>query len=424
MPRAVRLHTRAYTGRGATDYRMKNTNDIAVLIVDDSALMRKVIGKVIEGAPGLSIAGKAMNGRFALDMLERVQPDVILLDLEMPHMNGLQFLEQRKRLRIDIPVIILSSIAKEGARVTMQCLELGASDFVTKPFGSESAHLRTVSRKIVDYVTAYGRRYKLLRRTRRCLAMDTPVERPAGEEDLNCLDTQERASLPSVCARAPARDRASYTITPTEGARQTRIVPLRESGALQIIAIGVSTGGPSALRHIFAQLDADLPQPVVVVQHMPAGFTREFAYSLNQVCALEVKEAQEGDLVRRGRVLIAPGDRHLTVERRSLATVAHINSDEPENGHRPSVDVLFESVARHFENGALGILMTGMGRDGAAQLARLYTEGSRTIAQDADSCIVYGMPRVACELGAVGEQVSLDDMAATINRYGKVFASS
>ena len=155
---------------------------------------------------------------------------------------------------------------------------------------------------------------------------------------------------------------------------------------------------------------------------MPAGFTEEFANSLNKICPLEVKEAAEGDLIKPGRILIAPGDRHLAVERRPLATVARLSSNPPQNGHRPSADVLFESVAHEFQNRALGIIMTGMGRDGAAKLAELYREGSRTIGQDEASSVVYGMPRVAWELGGVMEQVSLQDMAETINRYGKNFA--
>ncbi|HOT63765.1 MAG TPA: CheB methylesterase domain-containing protein, partial [Treponemataceae bacterium] len=172
----------------------------------------------------------------------------------------------------------------------------------------------------------------------------------------------------------------------------------------------------------FAKLDADLPQPILVVQHMPAGFTEEFAHSLDRICPLEVKEAHEGDLVKPGRILIAPGDRHLSVERKPLASIAHLSDAPPENGHRPSADVLFESVAREYQNRALGIIMTGMGRDGAAKLAELYREGSRTIGQDEESSIVYGMPRVAWEFGGVMEQVSLDRMAETINRYGKEFA--
>ena len=199
-------------------------------------------------------------------------------------------------------------------------------------------------------------------------------------------------------------------------------MPVRSPGPIEIIAIGISTGGPNALREIFAKLDPELPQPIVVVQHMPAGFTEEFANSLDRVCPLEVKEATDGDIVKPGRILIAPGDFHVEVERRPLATVARLSSAPPQNGHRPSADVLFASVAREFQNRALGIIMTGMGRDGAAKLAELYREGSRTIGQDEASSVVYGMPRVAWELGGVMEQVSLGNMASAINRYGREYS--
>jgi two-component system chemotaxis response regulator CheB len=390
---------------------------VSVLIVDDSALMRNLIGKIIEATPELRIADKAMNGRFALQKMARCTPDVIVLDIEMPEMNGIEFLQERKKLGIDIPVIILSSIAKEGARVTMECLELGASDFVTKPSGSESADLHTVAKQLVEMLTGYGGQYQLKKIAG--TAHKLPVDLLRSYES-RLVDTVERTPyepkpLPETLYRhepipAPAKQAIK------------KPVPVRNPGNIEIIAIGISTGGPNALREIFAKLDPELPQPIVVVQHMPAGFTEEFANSLNRICPLEVKEAAEGDIVKPGRILIAPGDKHLEVERRSLATIAHLSNAEPQNGHRPSADVLFSSVVKEFQNHALGIIMTGMGRDGAAKLADLYREGSRTIGQDEASSIVYGMPRVAWELGGVMEQIPLSGMAEAINRYGREYA--
>ncbi|MGP1594113.1 MAG: protein-glutamate methylesterase/protein-glutamine glutaminase [Treponema sp.] len=380
--------------------------DVRVLIVDDSALMRSLIGKIIDNTPGLTIADKAMNGRFALQKLERVQPDIIVLDLEMPEMNGIEFLRERKRLNIDIPVVILSSIAKEGARVTMECLELGASDFVTKPSGSESANLATVAQHLVERLHAYGSQYRLKKAPITTLH---PIDSP----------TANKYSPPKTehSGRTSSFSRTEKPAAPQGGT----VTQMRQPGKIEIIAIGISTGGPNALREVFAELDPNLPQPIVVVQHMPAGFTYEFAASLNKICPLEVKEAQEGDLVKRGRILIAQGGKHLMVEKRPLGIIAHISDAPPQSGHRPSADVLFASVADHFQNRALGIIMTGMGKDGAASLTRMYQEGSRTIGQDEASSIVYGMPRVAFEMGGVMEQVSLKDMAAAINRYGKEF---
>ncbi len=403
---------------------------ISVLIVDDSALMRSLIGKIIEATPGLQIADKAMNGRFALQKIARCKPDIIVLDIEMPEMTGIQFLLERKKLDIDIPVIILSSIAKEGARVTMECLDLGASDFVTKPSGSESADLHTVARHLVELLSGYGGQYQLkkIAGTAKKIPEEilrsyesrlTDIEHGTYEHKTR-EDTSKGSDAISPATLADLSQRNVYL--PPGRTQAVKPVPLRKPGNLEIIAIGISTGGPNALREVFAKLDPDLPQPIVVVQHMPAGFTEEFANSLNRICPLEVKEASEGDLVKPGRILIAPGDKHLTIERKSLATIAHISEGPPQNGHRPSADVLFASVLKEYQNHALGIIMTGMGRDGAMKLTELFREGSRTIAQDEASSIVFGMPRVAWELGGVMEQLPLGEIAAAINRYGKEFA--
>jgi len=186
--------------------------------------------------------------------------------------------------------------------------------------------------------------------------------------------------------------------------------------------IGISTGGPNALRQVFAALDEDFPLPILVVQHMPAGFTAEFARSLDKNCPLEVKEAEEGDLVKRGRILIAPGDWHIEVERRSLAAIVHLNQNDQSNGHRPSAGVLFRSAAKQYGPSVLAAIMTGMGRDGAAEMGEIYRAGGLTLAQDEVSSVVFGMPRVAIELGNVEKVVPLNEMAATLNKLAKEFA--
>jgi two-component system chemotaxis response regulator CheB len=195
--------------------------------------------------------------------------------------------------------------------------------------------------------------------------------------------------------------------------------PARRPGRTEIIAICISTGGPDALRQVFAHLDKDLKVPIVVVQHMPAGFTNEFAKSLDRVCPLEVKEAEEGDLIKPGRILVAQGNKHLEVERKSLASIVHLSDDPLVSGHRPSADVLFASVAKAYSNHALGVIMTGMGKDGAEQLGAIYREGGLTLGQDEATAVVYGMPRVAHEMGHVMEQVSLDKMASRICSLAK-----
>ena len=394
---------------------------ISVLIVDDSALMRNLVSRIVESAPNLCVAATAMNGQFALEKIPLCKPDIIVLDVEMPVMNGLQFLQERKNRGIDIPVVMLSSLTSNGAVITMQCLEMGACDFIQKPSGAISLDLHKVAETLTEKLISYGGRYASKKRGLSGNVLNTymeppenipakvPEHKPAAEKPVSTATTgKPHETIAPMSFKTP-----SWTVATKE---KKEIVPMREPGALEIIAIGISTGGPNALREVFAKISGDIKQPIVVVQHMPAGFTSEFANSLDRICPLEVKEAQDGDLLKPGRILIAPGSHHLIVERKKLASVVRIIDTEPRNGHRPSVDVLFESVAQVYQNHALGIIMTGMGRDGAEQLAEMRKQGSRTLGQDEKSSIVYGMPKVAWELGGVQEQIPLSDMADAINR--------
>jgi two-component system chemotaxis response regulator CheB len=365
-------------------------DEISVLIVDDSALMRNLIGRMVESTPGLVIAEKAMNGFFALQKIPRVNPDVIVLDLEMPEMNGIEFLKERKKLGIKIPVVILSSVARRGAEITMEALSLGASDFVQKPSGSVSEDVGAVRDSLMGMLLGYGSQYRRLMGKK----VLSPTEYPKKTEAVPIDGGLHSKAVPVGPAPPPNQ--------------------IRKPGKTDIIAIGISTGGPDALRMVFSRLDADLQTPIVVVQHMPSGFTNEFAKSLDRLCPLEVKEAEEGDLIRPGRILIAQGNKHLEIEKKSLAAVAHLSDAPQVSGHRPSADVLFASVAKSYTNRALGVIMTGMGRDGAAELGTIYQEGGMTLGQDEKSAVVYGMPRVAYEMGHVMEQVPLENMARRI----------
>lgn len=396
---------------------------ISVLVVDDSALMRNLVSRIIDSSPNLHTVATAMNGKFALEKIPVCKPDIIVLDIEMPVMNGLEFLQERKNLKMDIPVIVLSSLTSEGATVTMRCLEMGASDFVQKPSGSISLDIQKVASRLTSLVTSYGGQYAKKKRGLSGSVLHTYLET---EEDAPAKPAEPRKPvMPKLenNAGVTPRDEAekliplhfmtpSWAVTKKEPAV---ITPVREPGTLEVIALGISTGGPNALREVFAKLSPQIKLPMLVVQHMPAGFTKEFAASLNNICPLEVKEAQEGDLLKPGRVLIAPGNHHIVVEKKSLAAIVHVTDTEQRNGHRPSVDVLFESVAATYQNHALGIIMTGMGRDGAAQLAEMRRQGARTLGQDEESSIVYGMPKVAWEMGGVQKQVPLSEMADAIN---------
>ena len=377
--------------------------------------MRNLVSRIIEAEPDLTVAGKAMNGQFALDKIQRLDPDVLILDLEMPEMNGIEFLKARKERGITVPVIILSSIAQKGAKVTMEALSLGASDFIMKPSGSVSEDIHTVGAHLVELVRGVGAEY---RKSRNLPVLPPPTEPTVApeEEATPTRGSEDSEGQPATPTAEPvaARQSERAVLTPPR-----KISPKEKPGSLDVIAIGISTGGPNALRKVFAEIDGDIGVPIVVVQHMPAGFTTEFAKSLDRICPLDVKEAEEGDLLKPNRVLIAPGNHHITVERKSLAVVARISDTSPVNGHRPSADVLFESVARAYGNNTLAVIMTGMGRDGARRIGDIYEAGGMTIAQNEKSSVVYGMPRVAYEYGYIHELVDLSEMASTLSKLVK-----
>ncbi len=338
-------------------------NPVRVLVVDDSALMRKLIPQMLAADESIEVVGTAMDGSFCLKKIEELKPNVVTLDLEMPGMNGIDALKEIMR-REPVPVIVFSSHSTEGASVTMKALGLGAFDFVTKPKDA-TAHMAETARELIAKVKA---------------AADCKLK----PRMLNGLPPK-----PEKVAAAAG--------SPTK-----------------VVGIGVSTGGPQALEYVLSSLPGDFPGAIAVVQHMPDGFTDMFARRLDEVCPLRVKEAQSGDLLQPGRVLICPGSRHMKVKRLPLGDIA-VLSDEPRvNGHRPSVDVLFRSLAEEFRANAVGVIMTGMGDDGAEGLGVVKKEGGMTIAQSEESCVVYGMPKAAIERGYAVRVVGLDVMGATL----------
>ena len=392
-------------------------DDISVMICDDSALMRNLIGRIVDETTGMTVCGKAENGQDLIEKLKTAKPDVILLDIEMPVMTGLQFLRKRNELHLDVPVIILSSVATEGAAVTIECLELGASDFITKPGGSVTLKINDVTNEIIEYVASYGGAYAIMHGKKipdpeffthqiKLKEAERFVIKKKGEETAKSVSITKADVVPSTWFQPKPK-------------QPVVIVPEREGGKIEIIAIGISTGGPNALRDVFKNIDPDLKQPILVVQHMPAGFTAEFANSLNNICPLPVTEAKDGEPILDGHVYIAPGSYHMFVDHKPLGNFIKLSQDEPRNGHRPSCDVLFESIAKHFQNRALGVIMTGMGRDGAAQITEMRKKGAWTLGQDKESSIVYGMPKVAFEMGGVQKQVTLNDMAKEISALAK-----
>lgn len=344
---------------------------IRVLVVDDSALMRKLIPQILEREASIKVVGTAMDGEFALKKIEELKPQVVTLDLDMPRMDGMETLRQITR-RHHVPVIILSALSTKGANATFKALALGALDFVTKP-------------------SAEGTKARLLQQ----IAADL---------------------ISKIKVAAQSNGGQALPEPPLHG----EVVPVRKpatrpkEAASKVVAIGVSTGGPNALQYLLAKLPGDFPGAIVVVQHMPEGFTEMFARRLDESCPLEVKEARSGDLLVASRVLICPGNRHMKVRRMPLGDVVVLSDDPKVNGHRPSVDVLFRSVAQEFGPSAIAVLMTGMGDDGAEGMAAVKTAGGLTIAQDEDSSVVYGMPKAAIERGHASRVVSLEALANTL----------
>lgn len=393
-------------------------DEISVLICDDSSLMRNLIGRIIDETEGMKVAGKVENGQVLLEKLPEIKPDVILLDIEMPVMNGVEFLKKRKELRIDVPVVILSSVATEGAAVTIQCLELGASDFITKPGGtSVTLRIGDVTKDIIEYVASYGGAYAT-RKGKQVPPSDffsQQIKLKEAERFVIQKKGEEAAKLGTI-----TKNDVSPSLWATPKKKEPVVItPVREGGKIELIALGISTGGPNALRELFKRIDPHLKQPVLVVQHMPAGFTQEFAQSLNNICPLTVSEAKDGEPILGGHVYIAPGGYHMFVEHRGFGNFIKLSQEDPRNGHRPSVDVLFESVAKIYTNKALGVIMTGMGKDGAAELVSMRKQGAWTLGQNQESSIVYGMPKAAFEMGGVQKQVSLDDMADEISKLAR-----
>ncbi len=336
-----------------------------MLVVDDSALMRKLISQILKADREIEVVGTAMDGVFALKKIPELKPDVITLDIAMPKMDGLETL----RLILQhhaIPTIMVSSLSQHDANMTLKALGMGAFDFVTRPFNDISLHIGDMSDDLIRKVKA---------------ARNNP-----------------RSGLNSKKYQAV---NGSYAKKIRPGGR----IPER------VLAIGISTGGPNALSFLLPQLPGNFPAGILIVQHMPRGFTGMFAHRLNTTCQIEVKEACEGDLVLSGRALVAPGDRHLRIQRMPSATIAVLSSAAPVNGHRPSVDVLFRSVAREYADSAAGLLMTGMGNDGALGLGDIKQMGGLTVAQDKQSCVVFGMPKAAYEQKAVTTTISLGHMA-------------
>ncbi|MBX3372042.1 MAG: chemotaxis response regulator protein-glutamate methylesterase [Nitrospira sp.] len=338
---------------------------IRVLTIDDSALMRQVLAELLSKDPGIEVIGSAPDPYVAREKIKALNPDVLTLDVEMPKMDGLTFLEKLMRGR-PTPVIMVSSLTEAGCQTTLRALELGAVDFITKPKIDLREGMDQVAQDLIAKIKA--------------------------------------AATASVRATTAA---ASSTSRPTS--LNSAMIKTTD----MIIAIGSSTGGTEAVKDVLQVLPPNTP-PILITQHMPERFTKTWADRMNQLCRISVKEAEDGDSVLPGHALVAPGNYHMTLVRSGARYSVRINQDDPVNRHRPSVDVMFDSVAQYAGGNAVGVILTGMGGDGAKGLLRMKEAGAFTIAQDEASCVVFGMPKEAIKLGAADIVRPLGDIASAI----------
>jgi len=345
---------------------------IKVLIVDDSALIRSVMSEIIGSQPDMEVVGVAPDPIVARELIKQTNPDVLTLDVEMPRMDGLDFLEKLMRLR-PMPVVMVSSLTERGSEITMRALELGAVDFVTKPKLSIQSGMREYAEMIADKIRIASK-VRIRPRT-----IQHSEVKPSGD-----------SALPMI--RNP--------LTSSE----------------KLIIIGASTGGTEAIKSFLMQMPSDCPG-ILITQHMPEGFTRSFAKRLDGLCKIAVSEAVGGERVLPGHAYIAPGHSHLLLARSGANYVTKLDDGEPVNRHRPSVDVLFRSAAASAGKNAVGVILTGMGKDGAQGMLEMKNAGAYNFAQDEASCVVFGMPREAIAVGASHEVASLNELPAKVLQY-------
>jgi two-component system chemotaxis response regulator CheB len=340
-----------------------------VLIVDDSPLVRKIAADILESDADIEVIATASNGEIAIRKIQKQHPDVVTMDIEMPGMGGLAAIRE---IMIDFPtpVIVMSAFATRGAELTMQALELGAVDFISKPSSSLSGGIDDISQELIEKV-----------------------------KNARTVAVRKLESAAVVEPAAPERRVKSFRGV---------------SADYEIVAVGTSTGGPVALRTLLSGLPADFPVGIVIVQHMPPVFTRAFSDRLDSLCEIKVREAADGDLIEPGLALIAPGDFHMTVSRYEGNARVLLHTWNQVSGHRPSVDVLMHSVSREYQSRAVGVIMTGMGKDGAAGLKELRAQGGYVIAQDRKTSVIYGMNREVILAGDAHEVVPLPAIAERV----------
>lgn len=413
--------------------------DLKVLVVDDRALYRKILRDVVDGFAGLRTVGTANNGEQAIFETGRLKPDVILLDVEMPVLDGLRALPRIKKAHAAATVVMVSSPSRSAADSTMQALQEGASHFIEKPAGMSPSDSRRRLVEALRSVVVLARTEQAHRMEAEAAAAAKRAEAAPNKPVLEIIPApaKSREVKPAPRPARPTRSPPAKPPRPAAEARPKRAPlavarPAREFTSLRkdvparfsVLAIGVSTGGPAALGKLIPELPKTLKVPVVIVQHMPAGFTQSLAAQLDAKSPLDVREAAAGDLVLPGEVLIAPGGQHMEVVRESGLLKVRLHDGEPVKNCRPSVNVLFESLTTTMDQPVLSLILTGMGEDGADGVEALSRRGSYNLAQDAATAVVYGMPRAVAERGLTHEVLPLARIAARIRELTRTTGSN
>ncbi|MGM9943649.1 MAG: chemotaxis response regulator protein-glutamate methylesterase [Lysinibacillus sp.] len=382
---------------------MDFSNKSKLLVVDDSAFMRKLISDFFVGNPKIEVVGTARNGKDAIKKIQQLKPNVVTMDVEMPEMNGLDAL--RKIMEIcPVPVVMLSSTTKRGAENTLTAMESGAVDFVAKPSGTISLDLHKIQDELV-YKVEQAAQVSVSK-----LKKQMGTSRIRKQEAPTYVNVPKPVRLPKPLVNKQVESSKSFT---PQAKREW------SKASKKIVLIGTSTGGPRALQEVITKIPANIQAPILIVQHMPAGFTKSLATRLDQLSKIKVKEAEQGDILQNGVAYIAPGGYHLKLRKVGISFGIVLDQTEPpRSGHRPSVDVMFEEVSKYDDFDKIAVIMTGMGYDGSKGLIALKQTGNvMAIAESADTCIVYGMPKAAVETQLVDEVADVDNIAQSIMKY-------
>lgn len=379
---------------------MDNAKKKKLLVVDDSAFMRKLISDFFTDHLQIEVVGSARNGKDAIKKIQQLNPDVVTLDVEMPEMNGLDALKEIM-VQCPVPVVMLSSTTQKGTENTLTAMEYGAVDFVAKPSGTISLDLHKIQDELVHKVVEAAR---------------VPIAKLKMPSSFSTTLTTNKPTTPVNTTTVTSNIVPSNSVPVIK--KPTNHVDWNKHSK-KIILIGTSTGGPRALQEVITKIPANVDAPILIVQHMPAGFTKSLATRLDQISQIHVKEAEQGDILHKGTAYIAPGGYHLKLRKVGSTFAIVLDQNEPpRSGHRPSVDVMFEDVSQHSDFDKVAVIMTGMGYDGSKGLVALKKTGNViAIAESAHTCIVYGMPKAAVETQLVDEVADVDDIAQSIMKY-------